>query len=217
VGKAILKTLAYADIFDFPLKKDELWLWLIKGKRQKKERKSEAEFEQALEKLVKAGRCGQDSGFYFLPGRKKIINLRKKREKASKPKTAKAQKVTQILKLIPWIKLIGITGGLSRKNSEEKDDIDLFFITSKDRLWLSRGFVVLILNLLGLYRRPGKIKDMICPNMLVSEKALEMKPCDLFTAHETALMKPIFDRDRTYQRFLKANLWLKKFLPNWKP
>jgi len=211
VGKAILKTLAYADIFDFPLKKDELWLWLV-GKKGKKE-----EFGQALKKLLKTGRCQHKSGFYFLPKKGEIVVLRKKREKASGPKIAKAQKVTQILKLIPFIKLIGITGGLSRKNSDKGDDIDLFFIVAKDRLWLTRGLVVFFLSLLGVYRRPGKIKDMICPNMFVSEETLKIKPCDLFTAHEAALMKPIFEKDDTYQKFLAANLWLKKFLPNWKP
>lgn len=216
MGKAILKTLAYADIFDFPLKKDELWLWLIAEDNRQQKGKDKKAFEQALKKLIKAGRCQQDSGFYFLPGRKKIVSLRRKREKASLPKIKKAKKVARILKSIPWIKLIGITGGLARRNSDESDDIDLFFITSKDRLWLSRGFIVFLLSLLGLYRRQGKIKDMICPNLLVSEQALEMKPCDLFTAHEAALMKPIFERGETYQKFLVANLWLKKFLPNWK-
>lgn len=210
--KAILRTLAYADIFDYPLKKDEILLWLVEQKV-----KNQGQLDQALEKLLKTGHCQKKAGFYFLPKRGKIVEFRKKREKTSRPKIEKARQMGLTLQLIPWVRLIGITGGLARKNSDEKDDIDLFFITSRKRLWLTRGLIVLILNLLGVYRRPGRIKDMICPNMLISEEALKIKPQDLFTAHEVAMMKPIFDRDRTYQKFLKANLWLKKFLPNWKP
>ncbi len=87
-------------------------------------------------------------------------------------------------------------------------------ITSSQRLWLTRGLVVTLLLLTRRYRRPGKIKDMICPNLMISEDALEFPDHDLFTAHEIVQMKPIFDRGNTYQKFLQANEWVKEFLPN---
>jgi hypothetical protein len=68
--------------------------------------------------------------------------------------------------------------------------------------------------LTGQYRRPGKIKDRICPNLIISEEALEFPDHDLFTAHEIAQMKPIFDRGGVCQGFIEANSWVEGFLPN---
>jgi len=102
------------------------------------------------------------------------------------------------------------------ENSEEGDDIDLMIVTSPQRLWLTRGLVVVFLLLTGQYRRPEKIKDKVCPNLMFSEEVLEFPDHDLFTAHEIVQMLPIYDRLNTYQKFLQANSWIKDFLPNWR-
>jgi len=205
---AIFKTLHYFDIFDYPLKVEEVHKYLV-------ERLSVDALEKELTqmsadvKLISAG-----SGFYCLPGREEIIELRKKREGWSQPKLQKAKRIAGVLKFIPWIKLIGVTGALALENSDEGDDIDLVIITSPRRLWLTRGLVVTFLLLTGQYRRANKIKDRICPNLMLSEEALEFPDHDLFTAHEIVQMKPVFERENTYQKFLQANQWVEEFLPN---
>jgi predicted nucleotidyltransferase len=195
------------------LKEEEIWQWLI-WEDEKKAGRDRGYFETALKMLRENKSCRGVNDYYFLPGRNGLVRVREQRELLSGPKTRQARKVAKILALIPWVGLIGITGSLARKNCDEDGDIDLFFITRKGRLWLTRGLVVIILRLLGLYRRPGKITDMICPNMFVSEDALEMKQKNLFIAHEVCLMTPIFDRDNVYQEFLDDNQWVKNFLPN---
>ena len=200
--QTILKTLHYADIFDYPLTASEVRKFLVEP--------ADDAFEETLSQM--------GSGpYYCLPGRGEIIKLRQQRKKWSQPKLKRAKNIASILKFIPWIKLIGVTGALAMKNSNEDDDIDLIVITSSKRLWLTRGLVVTLLSLAGQYRRPNKIKDKICPNLLLSEDALEFLDHDLFTAHEIVQMKPIFERDNTYQKFLRANGWVKEFLPNWRP
>lgn len=37
---------------------------------------------------------------------------------------------------------------------------------------------------------------------------------NLYTAHEIAQLKPIYDKDGIYQKFLFANSWTKNYLPN---
>lgn len=202
--KEILRTLVYADIFDYPLKKEEIQKWLIAGGNLKSQ----------ISKLVQ-----EENGFYFLKGRENLVELRRKRERQSREKIKLAEKVAGILRKIFWIKMIGITGALAMKNSDKEDDIDLFIITSKNRLWLTRGLIVTFLRFFGLYRRPGKIKDKICPNMLLDEKhlAVPKNEQDLFSAHEVCQLKVIWDKDGIYQKFLKENQWVRQFLPNWKP
>lgn len=207
--KAILRTLAYADVFDYPLKENEIYRFLIS-----KSQMSSSKFQKGL--LSPSPEISEKDGFYFLRGRKGIVATRKKRERWSQEKLKIARRVAGWLKLIPSIKMVAITGALAMENSDEEDDIDLFIITSANRLWFSRGLVVTFLRLTGLYRRPGKIKNKICPNMLLDESHLKIpkKEQDLFSAHEVCQLKLLWNRNKTYQKFIKENQWVKRFLPN---
>lgn len=207
--KAILKTLAYADIFDYPLKEEEIEKFLIAEKPT-------LNIGQVLKGITQVS---QKDGLFFFKGRGRIVALRKKRQRWSREKIEIAKRVGRWLKFIPSVKMVAITGALAMNNSNEGDDIDLFIVTSVNRLWLSRGLVVTFLRAAGLYRRPGKIKNKICPNMLLDEGHLGIpkREQDLFSAHEVCQLRPIWDKKGTYQKFIQKNQWVKQYLPNWKP
>jgi hypothetical protein len=145
-----------------------------------------------------------------------VVILRQKRTAICKTKLKKAHKMVRWLRLIPTIQMIGVTGALAMQNTAKNDDIDLMFVVSPRRLWLSRGLIVLSLRLFGRYRRPGKIKDRFCPNLYLDEKhlALPAGERNLFTAHEVAQVKCLWDKGSTYQRFLHENEWVLGYLPN---
>ena len=211
LAKAIFSSLAYSDIFEYPLKKEEVFEWLIGGKELSSF--VQKDIDKKLQALTKNKKIGKREGYFYLKGRAKIVRIRKEREKWSNAKIKVAENIAVILRKIPWIKLIGITGGVARKNAKKEDDIDLFFIVSKNRLWLTRAIIVLVLKTLGKYRKPDKYADMICPNMLVAENALLMKPQDLYTAHEVYLMKALYLKDDIDIEFYRKNSWTKKYLP----
>ena len=217
--KAILRALAYADVFDYPLSAPEVLKWLI-GQQATGDRQKEVE-KTLKEKSFLVSRVSCRHGLYCLSGKEKIVKIREQRKTWSASKIKLAEKVAGILRLIPWVKLIGVTGALAMNNSKEDDDIDLLIVTSKNRLWLTRLFSVFLVELTGKRRRPGdkKVKDKICLNMLLDEShlAIPEKERDLFSAHEVCQMKLLWEKERTYQQFLKANQWSQKFLPNWKP
>ena len=208
---AILKTLHYADIFDYPLTFEELRRYLVEKHTNK------IELETNMNELISNNMLAFKDGYYFLPGRGSLIGLREERKKWVDIKLKRVKKIAKFLKIIPWMKMVAVTGALAVENCKEGDDIDLMIITSKSRLWLSRGLTVLFLRLFGLYRRPQKIKDTICPNVWISTRSLKFSDEDLFTAHEIAQIKPLREKDNCYQNFIKNNLWIKKFLPNWEP
>lgn len=216
VEEAILKTLAYADIFDYPLTPQEVHKFLISDKP------ADLDFVQkTLSRMsAKKKRTSADKTehFYFLAGRESIVGLRKEKAKFSRRKLKIAHKTANFLKVIPTIKLIGITGRLAMENSEKDDDIDFLIIVSANRLWLTRLLVVIFLELLGERRRPQDkdVKDKICLNMFLDEKHLSLpaKERDLYTAHEVVQMRPLWAKDKTYEKFLKANEWVKGYLPN---
>jgi hypothetical protein len=210
--KAILRTLAYADVFDYPLTKEEIWRWLISSGKLKTQ-------NLKLKTIVQNSKLIQKkNGFYSLKGRKGIVAFRKQRKQYSASKLKFAEKIAGILRLIPWVRLVGVTGALAMNNADKEDDIDLLIITARNKLWLTRLFSVFLIELTGRRRRPEdkKVKDKICLNMFLDEShlAIPEKERDLFSAHEVCQMKPIFVKEDTYSRFLQENSWVKKFLPN---
>src|SRR3989339_2245415 len=58
----------------------------------------------------------------------------------------------QLLSLFPQIRLVGLSGSISMMNAEENDDIDLFLITAKKRLFTARLITLFLAQLLGLRR-----------------------------------------------------------------
>jgi len=52
--------------------------------------------------------------------------------------------------------------------------------------------------------------------MLIDEERLEFKKSErnLYLAHEIAQLRPLFQRDKIYEKFMPHNNWIKKYLPN---
>ena len=197
----MFKTLVYADVFDYPLRAAELVEWQIAGDRPRPEL------------------TGKTGKFYHLKGRQALAVLRRRRQHFSHLKLKRARLAAGLLKLIPWIKLIAVTGALAMNNSDQNDDIDLMIVTQANRLWLSRLLATILL--LPQLRQPHQrflVSDKICLNLWLDETALSLprNQRNLYTAHEVVQVKPILDRDYTYLKFIIANLWLKNYLPNWK-
>lgn len=206
MNKAMFLALCYGDIFDYPLTEDELDKWQIfppviarRGDRNDK--------LWALK-----------SGYYCLTGREKIIDLRKQRTKISQEKLLLAQKAVIILQKIPFLKMIALTGALAMENSDKDDDIDFLIITAKNRVWLTRLIAILVLELFGNRRRPHdkKFGNKICVNMFLDENYLEVpgRERNLYMAHEVLQIKPLFNKEQIYERFLLRNKWVKEYLPN---
>src|SRR5688572_27605672 len=117
--KAILKTLIYADLFEYPLKVYEVHKWLIGKKSNLKQ------VEKALIRLKEKRKIKSKKDYFFLLGRESLLKKRQIREKHSQRYLVKAKICVWFLRLLPNLKLVGISGGLALKNAEKGDDIDL--------------------------------------------------------------------------------------------
>ena len=144
--KAILKTLIYYDIFNYPLKAWEIHKWLI-GKSS-----SLKQTEKSIHILVKKQKIKIKNGYYYLSGRSGLVKKRLEREEVSKSHLQTAKLISNIFRLIPWIKLVGVSGSLSMMGSTRTDDIDLFIVTSENRIWISRLLLIFLTSLTGLRR-----------------------------------------------------------------
>ena len=210
---AILKTLLYAEIFDFPLKKKEIYSYLISPKKI-----SLARVLRDLNYLK--NKISLDGDYLFINNKKSLVLKRIEREEISKNKMVFAINVIKKLAFIPTVKFVGISGALAMRNCEEEDDIDLFVITEENTVWFSRLFLILYLKFLRVYRgkKEKNVKNKICLNMMVDEKQMSFKDNDknLYTAHEIIQLIPVLDKKNTYQKFIKQNSWIYELLANYK-
>lgn len=195
---AIFAAVSYAGIFDYPLTEEEVRIWL-----------------PYIRKFSRRSLKNMYSSYHF---DRRQFEKRKKRALWSADKWVSARRVAKFLKIIPTITLVGVTGGLTRSNAGDADDIDFLIITTPKTLWVTRALSTILLDLFRLRRRPRdtKFRNLICLNMFMSEDGLRVPPKerDFFTAHEVLLMTPLWERDGVYKRFLYANAWVRKFLPN---
>ena len=130
--KAILKTIHYSDIFNFPLAKDELWDFLIQDNEV-----SKPSFEEALANLSKE--ISYKDGFYCLAGNEMNIKKRKRNLSEARKKLHLAKKAAKLLSYIPTISLIGLSGGVAIGNVEKADDRGLPLPGRHDRGALQPG------------------------------------------------------------------------------
>lgn len=210
IEESVIRTLAYFDIFDYPLNFSEIKKYCETAIKIT---------DDTLRDIIYSIPIIQEShSFFYFLGRSEIVEKRIERGDISIQKFGKARIIAKILSKIPTVEFIGVSGSLSMNNSSPNDDIDLFFITSKNAMWTTRFLVNLTLMMLGQKRNKHKksAKDKICPNMFVErgKLALPKKRNNLYLAHEVVQLKVLFDKNNAHSAFLSENKWVHKFLPN---
>ena len=199
----IRNSILYHDVFNFPLKKEELVKW------QTGERVSGLK--------VSPGKFVFKKGFYFLKGKEDSVYRRLINEKFSKAKLKIAWKAVNVLSKIPSVKMVGVTGSLAMMNASEGSDIDLMIITATGTLWTTRLISYLLLFFSGLsFRRSGEKeeKDKLCTNIWLDETDLKWTKKNIFTAHEVVQLKPLLNKNFTYEKFIRENAWARDYWPN---
>lgn len=210
IEQAIFQTLLYSDLFDFPLTKEELWGLL---------HSSSPVSRDSLKKVLqqKSRFFETKDNYIFLPHKKHLIIKRKMQAKEAQKKLLYLQKYMYVFSLVPTVLFVGVSGNVAVGVASKHDDIDLFVITKNNTLWITRLLLLFFFEILGVRQKEkGQIADTFCLNFMLSEKALslERNDQDLFSAREITQLLPVYDRNNTYNAFLKANIWIRKKLPN---
>ncbi len=201
---AILRTVLYADVFDFPMKIEEIHHYLISD-----EAVSLAEVAQTFhQSVILKQKLKQIGDYIIFQGSESLIETRRKRETASTSLWPQAIRWGYILSALPYVRMVALTGALAVHNAADyDDDLDYMLITAPHRVWLARAFAILMVRI-------GRLRGVtICPNYVLAETNLVQTRRDIFLAHEVAQMVPIYGTDY-YRRFREVNDWSYQQLPN---
>lgn len=202
IKKNILATLAYFDLFNYPLTSDEMLLYLPVKCEQ-------AEFEQAVMLLVIDRLIYRFDKFYTLKNDYFLIERRIRGNVKAEEMISMAKKVSGLLIRFPYVRGIAISGSLSKNFADEDSDIDFFIITAKNRLWIARTLMHCFKKFTFLVNR----QDYFCMNYYIDEQDLQIHEKNIYTAIETATLIPLHG-DTVFEQFYNANSWSRQYLPN---
>lgn len=209
LNQSIHNTVVYADVFDFPLTLDELHASLISRREVSK---------SSIEKAVSRSRVIRTDEHITLPGRTRLIQVRRRNTSYLSEKMRSARSAARLLGWIPTISGIFVTGSLAARNATKNDDIDFLIITKAGWLWTTRLIVAVLSTMLGKYRTRSthEVNNKWCFNMWLDETRLAVPEVSqtLYTAHEVVQAVPIVNKDRVHAGFIAANAWVKTVLAN---
>ena len=207
LNQAILATISYFNILDFPLTlgevEDYLYGWTAPQDAIKNEIKG-------IPKIV------NKDGLYCLKGRESICESRRKREKINIKLWKRVRRFAWLFAVCPFIRMVAVCNTLAYGNAKETSDIDVFIVTKDGKLGTARFFTKLFTQIFGVRVHNDKIAGRFCLSFFVTEGALNLGNLahkeDPHFAYFTRTMVPIIGEE-VYKKFINENeKWTAEYL-----
>jgi predicted nucleotidyltransferase len=197
----ILKTLGYFDLFQYPLTREEIYLFnSIKV--------NSIAIDNELQILISNKNIFKVGEFYSLHNNNALAERRHSGNLLASEHLVTARRVAKFLSKFPYVKAIAVSGSLSKNFATDKTDIDFFIITAANRLWIARTCMHLYKKLTFLRGR----QNWFCMNYYVDENAMEIEEKNIFTAIEIATLLPMYGKE-CLDLFIEKNKWKDSFFP----
>jgi hypothetical protein len=198
---AILRTVIYASLFDYPLTLDQLHRSLLGCEMTSPEILATFDRSSALQRVVE-----YRDGFFFPAGRGDLVAERRRREARSRAFLAEHQFVLRLICAIPFTRLVALSGSIAHLNLEPEGDLDLFIVTRGARVWTVTLAVLILTRLL-------RCRRAICANFIIADTHMGIEQQDVFTANQVIHLKPLIGAS-VLDEFRAANPFVSRLYPN---
>lgn len=199
---AIIRTLIYFDIFNYPLTLAEI------ARFASLRIESLSEFEHTLHRLVESLLVFKFGELYSLQYNPLLAERRKKGNAFAADMLQKAAKRSRFIHAFPFVRSVNISGSLSKNYFDETTDFDFFIITQKNRIWLCRFFLTLYKKIFLLNSR-----KYFCINYYIDTDAQQIPDKNLFSATEIITLRNETG-ENVYRKFMEENAWTDEYFPN---
>ena len=202
LATAVWRTLAYVDVFDYPLTAVEIHRYLDKITATLSEVEAALADDRSLSTHI-----AQTEAYYYLSGREKVVDIRRRREAIAQKIWPSAMRYGWLIAAMPFTRMVTLTGSLAMNNADENADIDYLIVAENGYVWLCRAFAIVVVRLAALRGHH------LCPNYILAERAITFSDQNLYAAHEIVQMIPLSGKSM-YQKMRQANQWTAAYLPN---
>ena len=199
--RALLHSVLYAAVFDYPLTLEQLHEALIGIPATPDDIRRCYEESETLQQVIEFS-----DGYFFPRGRRDLPEVRHAREVISRSVLKELQEPLSLVLRMPFVRMVALSGSLAHLNASGAADLDLFIITTRNRVWSVTMTLLVLAHLFGWRRR-------LCLNYVISERQLAVEPEDLFSANQIIHLRPL-SGDDMYRRFVEANAFVRDFYPN---
>jgi hypothetical protein len=205
VARAVYECVLYADLFDCAITVAEIC------RHAAVPLLDQTAVTRALRDETLAERLSRQGDLACLRGREELFSIRRRRAENSRRMWRQSRRWARFFAAAPFVRMIAVTGSLAVDNVEGDCDIDLFVVTEPGRLWLCRAFFFSV----ALACHAMRIHPRLCPNYLVTTRALELEAADrdYYVARELAQMVPLWGQV-TYELLRARNTWMVEYQPN---
>jgi glycosyltransferase involved in cell wall biosynthesis len=193
IAHAIGKTLHYATLFEYPLQPHEIHARLYEVAVDR------VAFDRVLERL----KLPFIGGFVCDDAAK--IQKRALREQISDRAIEQTWPLLETLAAFPFVRMLAFSGATAHRNMTDEEDVDLFVIVEKGKLWFTFTAAIVWARLRG-------VRKNLCMNYLITDSTLPLTQTDAFTAQQLASIKPLYGKS-VYDRLLELNPFVRRRFP----
>jgi predicted nucleotidyltransferase len=152
---------------------------------------------------------------YLLTSHNESLSSRLEREQISAAKLESAASFANLLtRLVPFIRTIAVTGSVAYGSADKWDDIDLFVVTERNRLWISAFLMLLQVRLYKLLALRAPHLLSFCLSYVhdaegFSNESRRNRANSLF-ARELLKAEPVAGMEE-YRKILQENNWVSQY------
>lgn len=226
-SKNIFSTICYFDLFDHPLSAFEIWVHLFVGNSEQRNEKcvdhvTWNKVRVGIDELVVKHNIATKHGFYFLPGRERIVRERRARYLIGIPKWNRAVFASKLIRWVPYVRMVAVANTLAMDAAKETSDIDLLIVLKKGRIWMARLFITLLIGVWGIRRHGKKIANRICLSFYITDDALNLKPIaikpfDIYLIYYITQVVVLYENSGIKKKFFQENKWVATYIPHFQP
>jgi predicted nucleotidyltransferase len=149
---------------------------------------------------------------YLLTNDAQSQEFRSEREQMSAAKLSSAASFANVLtRLAPYIRTVAVTGSVAYGSAEKWDDIDLFIVTERNRLWISAFLALAAVRLNKLLSLRAPHLSLFCLSYVHDEEGFSKESrrnrANSLFARELLKAKPVAGAEE-YRKILKDNEWV---------
>ena len=209
-SQAVLRTIQYFDVQDHAVTLIEIHKYVLRISTNQQTLSLVAIqkiLETDLQDMVSSG-----SGFFVLTNRTELISKRLQNNFYAVKRIKRARRYLPLVRFIPFIAGVALSGSEALSNSKQGSDIDLLVLTKSNRLWLGRIGISIFFQMIGMRRHTIYISDRFCLNHYVDLGKTINRDQNIYTAIEYVSLIPYFGGDAIYA-FIKRNMsWISEYL-----
>jgi len=152
---------------------------------------------------------------YILTRANQTRESRFEREQMSADKLSSAANFASLLtKAVPFVRTVAVTGSVAYGSAAKWDDIDLFIVTERKRLWISAFLTLILVRLDKLLSLRAPHLSLFCLSYVHDEQGFAKESrrnrTNPLFARELLKAKPVAGADR-YRKILEENAWVSEF------